>query len=363
MNQEILEVSSTLSPATFFGPVPVFDLSGAAAAQTVIAAGNESYQGHPTTALLSDGRTVICVWTIGHGGPCGPMKKSANRGRTWSKLLPVPAEWSKFVNCPCIWRRPAIGMPDRLVVYVQEEITRKMFCSVSEDGGDNWGEMTSCGVVSVMPWTAIVPISGGRLLGLTNARRSGDATSRSNVIIRSYSADNGITWDEPAVVADLPGIKLCEPWIIASPDGDEMACLLRLNNREYNSMVIFSRNEGESWTKPVQVHAAITGDRHIVRYLPDGRLLAVFRDVASASPTSSHFCGWIGSYDDLKTSGTGQVRLKLLHHHAEPRNYDCGYPGLEIFSDGTALATTYLKYRAEDRHNSVVCIRFNPAEF
>ena len=55
-------------------PLPVVDLSQDTARQVVIAQGTEEvYQGHPTTLLLPDGKTMFCVWTQGHGGPCGPL--------------------------------------------------------------------------------------------------------------------------------------------------------------------------------------------------------------------------------------------------------------------------------------------------
>ena len=41
------------------------------------------YQGHPTTVLMADGRTMYAAWCIGHGGPAGPLAKSTDGGRHW----------------------------------------------------------------------------------------------------------------------------------------------------------------------------------------------------------------------------------------------------------------------------------------
>jgi len=313
---------------------------------------------------MPDGRTVYCVWTTGHGGPCGPLKRSPDQGRTWSGLLPVPDNWRKVVNCPSIWNLPTAGAPARLAVYAQDLTSRQMCVSISVDGGDAWTPMRPCGeVVSVMPWTALLPIGGGRLLGLTNARRSDDPDPWSNVLIQSYSEDAGETWGRPTVVADIPGSKLCEPWLIPSPNGKELACLLRDNNRGRNSWIMFTTDQGGSWTPAVELPDALTGDRHIARYLPDGRILAVFRDVCPRGPTYGHFCAWLGTYDDLKQQRPGQARFKLLHHHAvsEDNRLDCGYPGLEVFADGSVLATTYLRYSPDAPCNSVVAVRFAPS--
>ena len=48
---------------------PLLDLSSHTEMQTIISDGRTTYQGHPTTVLMPDGKTLFCVWTIGHGGP------------------------------------------------------------------------------------------------------------------------------------------------------------------------------------------------------------------------------------------------------------------------------------------------------
>lgn len=342
--------------------LPTFDLSHQFNNQTIIADGHEQYQGHPTTVLMPDGKTVFCVWTIGHGGHCGLLKKSTDRGQTWSELLPVPEDWENYVNCPTIWHLPTPEAPERLAVYAQETDSREMFVSFSIDGGEKWSNMMQTGIVSVMPWTTIIPTGSGRLLGMTNARCPGAPEPWSNLIIQSFSDDNGMAWGKAEIVADIRGAKLCEPWVIPSPDGSELACLIRVNNRKYNSMIMFSEDEGLHWSKPVELPEALTGDRHIGKYLPDGRIMVVFRDVAKNSPTYGHFCGWIGSWNDLKECRPGQFRIKLLQHYSNKpaATPDCGYPGLEVFSDGSVLATTYLRYRPDDANNSVVCVKLKP---
>lgn len=80
---------------------PLIDFSADFEMQTVIASGKSSYQGHPTTLQMPDG-TILCTWTIGHGGSCGPMAKSSDGGRTW-RAVATPENWKNYINCPTIF--------------------------------------------------------------------------------------------------------------------------------------------------------------------------------------------------------------------------------------------------------------------
>ena len=78
-----------------------------------------------------------------------------------------------------------------------------------------------------------------------------------------------------------------------------MAVLLRENSRTLNSFVIFSNDEGATWTKPRELPGSLTGDRHTGRYSQDGRLFVSFRDRTHESPTPGDWVGWVGTYDDI----------------------------------------------------------------
>ena len=65
--------------------LPLVDLSDQKDRHTIIAAGTEqTYQGHPTTVMMPDGKTIFCVWCINHGGAAGPMARSDDGGVTWT---------------------------------------------------------------------------------------------------------------------------------------------------------------------------------------------------------------------------------------------------------------------------------------
>jgi hypothetical protein len=341
----------------------LIDLSQDTDRHVIVAAGTKTvYQGHPTTVLLPDGQTIFAVWTYGHGGVCGPMKKSIDGGRTWSELLPVPDSWRTVRNCPAIYRLIDPRGQARLFVFAVDG--GGIVSSYSEDDGGSWTEMqpiTGLKATSiVMPWCTIVPIDDGqRLLAATNARRANDPDRWSNNVIESVSSDGGRTWSPVRVICDVPGYKPCEPSLVRSPDGRQLLCLLRENVRTLDSRFIVSDDEGATWSAPKFVPKTLTGDRHQVRYAPDGRLVIVFRDMAAGSPTRGHFVGWVGTYDDIVQQREGQFRLKLLHNYA---GTDCGYSGLELLPDETFVATTYIKYWPDKRKHSVVSTRFQLSE-
>lgn len=341
------------------------DLSEETQRHVIIAQGTEQvYQGHPTTLLLPDGKTMFCVWTINHGGPCGPMKRSDDGGKTWSELLPVPESWRKVRNCPTIWRLTDPQGTARLVVYAGAGMgaDKSIHESHSTDDGKTWTEMKSLGMEGVMPFCTIEPIEGGKkLLGLTNIRRPGEKVEvRSNVLAQSISEDGGLTWRPWRVILDLPGLKPCEPWIVRSPDGKELLCLVRENEKRV-ALFMTSRDEGKTWSEAKPLPPGLFGDRHVAKYTPDGRLVVAMRDTGGnyGSPTSTHFIAWVGRYEDIASGRDGQYRVKLLHSH---KGGDNGYPGVEVLPDGTIAATTYIRYRPGPEKNSVVSVRFTLAE-
>jgi len=342
-------------------PLPCVDLSDDTARQVVIAQGTETiYQGHPTTVLLPDGQTMYCVWTYGHGGVCGPLKRSADGGRTWSDLLPVPESWTTAKNCSAIYRLPDPQGKMRLVVYASTGPDGTMHRAVSEDDGRTWGDMLPTGLTCVMPLCTVVPIDGGaRLLGMSNLRRPGEKQEkRSNVVAQSYSTDGGLSWTPWKIVCDMAGLAVCEPALVRSPDGKQLLCLLR-ENYKAQSMFMTSDDEGAHWSEARPLPLGLVGDRHMPCYAADGRLVVCMRDKTKAFGTLGHFVAWVGRYEDIVAGRDGQYRVKLLHSYA---GSDCGYPGLERLPDDTLVATTYIKYRPGAEKQSVVSTRFRLSE-
>jgi hypothetical protein len=162
-------------------------------------------------------------------------------------------------------------------------------------------------------------------------------------LYKTLSQDGGLTWSNPQIVFQSSEVNLCEPGCIRSPDGKQLAVLLRENARRKNSHVIFSKDEGKTWSEPREVPLALTGDRHTAKYSPDGRLFISFRCISPTSkrkgrPFEGDWVGWVGTWDDIVQQRNGQYVVRLKDN---TKSYDTAYPGVEVLPDGTFVTTTY----------------------
>ena len=334
--------------------LPIIDISSETDRHVIIAAGTEDvYQGHPTTVLLADNKTMLCVWSIGHGGPAGPMAVSHDGGLNWKRMDDMlPDGFKTHINCPSIYRIMDMktGKVWLWIFSARPDMPRIM----SEDGGKTWVEKTPLGFDCVMTFSSIVRLSDGNYMGFYHRRKE-----ETLEVLQSRTEDGGMTWSEPHVIADVEGKKPCEPYVFRSPSQKELCCIMRENTHKGRSLMMFSRDEAKTWSDPVPTPWGLSGDRHQGIYTKDGRLVIAFRDMAPDSPTRGHFVAWVGTYDDIRNDNPGEYRIKLLNSYA---GSDCGYPGIEILPDGTIAATTYIKYQDDQNKHSIVSTRFRIQE-
>ncbi len=130
----------------------------------------------------------------------------------------------------------------------------------------------------------------------------------------------------------------------------------------------------------------LNGDRHVIKYTPDGRLLVVFRDISplnfrtdldklakarneinlstvaketgQGSPTEGDWVGWVGTWKDLVKGKPGQYRIRFKDNIL---SWDCCYPGVELLPDGTFVATTYGHWE-KDKEPYILSVRFKMNE-
>jgi len=317
------------------------DLSGDTARQVVVDREPGQYLGHVTTVLLEDGKTIIAVYPKGHGRGAIVMKRSVDGGLTWSPRLPTPKSWETSLEVPTIHRTvdPKTGKK-RLILFSGLYPCRMAH---SEDDGLTWSELEKVGDWGgIVTMGSVVRLRNGDYLAMFHDDgrffHAGGAATKTMTLYETFSHDGGLTWDTPESVFSSSEVGLCEPGIVRSPNGRQLAALLREENRKHNSHVMFSNDEGRTWTKPRELPLSLTGDRHTAQYTPDGRIFVSFRDNAPGSPTIGDWVAWVGTYRDIVKGRDGQYKVRLMkNHHAA----DCAYPGVEVLPDGTVVATTY----------------------
>lgn len=321
--------------------IPLIDLADEKHRQVTVDREKGQYLGHPTTVLLEDNRTIIAVYPKGHGRGEIVMKRSTDGGLTWSDRLPTPENWSTSREVPTIYRviDPRDGTK-RLILFSGLYRVRM---SVSEDNGMNWTPLESIGDFGgIVAMSCLERLKNGDYVAMFHDDgkffRKGGKRTNNYKLFQTFSKDGGLTWSEPEMIYEDTKIHLCEPGIVRSPDGKQLAVLLRENSRTRNSYVIFSNDEAKTWTEPRELPGSLTGDRHTGRYSPDGRLFISFRDTTRESPTKGDWVGWVGTYDDIGQGREGQYRVRLMENH---HSWDCAYPGVEVLPDGTFVTTTY----------------------
>ena len=321
-----------------FYNIPVIDLNNRHDLTVVVDKEKDVYLGHPSTVLLEDGKTILIVYPKGHG-----------RGEIIYKQ-------SKEV--PTIHRVVDANGIKRLIMWSGLYPAR---LAVSENNGLTWSplkEVGDWGGIVVMGSVVKVKKPGQYLAMFHDDGRfikKGGKKTGIFTLYQTNSIDGGLTWSKPKEIYSNGKIHLCEPGIIRSPDGKELAMILRENSRTKNSHIMFSNDEGNSWSNPIELPIELTGDRHTGKYTQEGELFISFRDMAKNSPTQGDWVAWVGSYKDLKNGGLGDYRIRIKDNK---HKWDCAYPGVEVLPNGEIVTTTYGHWN-EGEQPYILSVRLN----
>ena len=406
-----------------FFNIPIIDISQEEQYFRVVDKEDGVYLGHVTTAMLEDQKTIYAVYPKSHGKGAIVLKRSDDAGVSFGERLPVPKSWATSFECPILYRTVDKDGHYHLILFsglrplrmAHSEDDGKTWSELEPVG--NFGGVCSLGSITPLgegrylgifhdtgmamgeevnaKYTCYTKGSGTDIVSrYTLSVKNPDGTweeetcdwihAYDNVqgawektavcelakfegkpddvytVYTTLSEDGGLTWSYPTEIFKSDEIGLCEPHLIRSPDGKELACLLRENKRVKNSMLMISRDNGKTWSEPRELPLSLTGDRQTAKYLPDGRLFISFRDMARNSPTKCSWVGWVGTYDDIVSGRDGQYRI--LFKRTFNNFYDCAYPGVEILPDGTIVSVTYGRWETKD-YSFIYRVRLNIKDF
>ena len=340
------------------------------------------YIGHPDAILLKDG-SILDVYPSGHGKGAVRSKISYDGGITYPGIIEnQPKSWETSRETPTVYRLEfSDGTPDKILLICGNPDWRDgkgtiggFNFSLSDDEGKTWTEFELC--FGKKDEVTVIPIVA--MASLTRLKENGKFVDKWMAFFHDrrfinyktiLSFENGKpVWSKPEpYFAKHRSIEkkanMCEVEVVRSDcgKGDELCLIARCNNKRYNSILSFSKDEGKTWSKPVFVPSALNGERHKADYTPDGRLFITFRSIERDKEKiekysvehmknwfSEGWVAWVGTYDDLKNGREGQYRIKLAHTYlkkqTEPAlsaNADTGYCGNVVFDDGTIVTSTY----------------------
>jgi hypothetical protein len=358
-----LRVRGTLleraAPPVLRASIKELDLAAARELQVVVDREAGQYLGHVTMAQLDQGETLLATYPKGHGRGAIVMKRSTDGGRTWSERMALPQSFEQSQEVPTLFKLGGAAGSERLILFSG---LYPILAAHSADGGRSWSELAPIGDYGgIVAMGSLERTREGELLawfhddGRYLRKQRGPARF---AVYQVSSRDEGRTWSQPRAIVQAPRAHYCEPGSVRSPDGQTLALLLRENSRTRFSALVTSTDEGRTWSEPRELPASLMGDRHTLRYLRDGRLLATFRDMGFDSPWKGDWVAWIGSFEDLLHGRAGALRIRFLDN---TNAWDCAYPGLEILPDGTIVAVTYGHWSAGEPPY-IVAVRVHPDE-
>ncbi len=355
---------------------------------------NAGYLGHPDSVLLNNG-DILTFYPKGHGKGAVLSKISDNGGISYDKEIEnPPVSWEKSLETPTVYRLQFKNGDEKLILVSANSKWQGMSTpggfnsSISLDEGKTWTEFKRVwDNDSEMPLIPIVAMAS-----LTRLKENGEFVDKWMGIFHdgkfvNYKTiltfdDNGdYNWSKPEpYLAEYRDIEtyagICEVECVRSEcgQGDELCLIARCNKKTCTSLLIFSKDEGKTWSRPVEAPFALNGERHKAEYMPDGRLFITFRSIerdrkrvrkmrklgGALNWYSEGWVAWVGTYDDLKNGTEGQYRIKIAHTYlprqTEPSivaNADTGYCGNVVLADGTVVTASYGIFSPEEKDNGV----------
>lgn len=330
------------------------------------------YLGQPDMICTRTGR-LITAYPIGHGHGPLVMRISDDNGATWTEKTDLPKSWEKSQETPTLY---TLDMPDgherlMLITACPNWDLKKggWDTAYSDDNGETWTELKN--------WHPNLP-NGNKnfsIVGMASLVQLKDRTTGEYIpkwmgvyhdygyvnykTYLTFDQDGNEQWSAPVpYLSQYRDIEsknqLCEIGMFRSPDGNRIVGLARNQSHNGPAMMIYSDDEGKTWSCPTALPGSLAGERHKAVYDPvSGRMMIFFRQIKYDLNNNGKYdggddwhCGswmmWVGTYEQLMNREDGDYCVTVSQDYSQ-NHYggDTGYTGVCVLADGTVVADSY----------------------
>lgn len=358
---------------------PIIDLPGECVTVIEKAPGRpRQYLGQPDLVMLNDEKTLFSVYPVGHGAGEIVMQVSKDKGQTWKEFSRSPKSWRGSLETPTLYQLNRTTGEELIILISgcpnwKNNTSGGWQTSLSADKGDSWGEFRKHHTVHSDGGQNFTNVAMSSLIQLKD--ESGADTDQwlgvyhnedfvNYKTILSFDADGQEVWSKPVpMLSEFRKIEkecqICEIGFFRSPDGSKIVGLGRTQSHAHRSVIFYSEDEGNTWSRPNYLSEDLHGERHKAVYDPkSGRLVVTFREIfmwkekEEVNWTAGNWAAWVGSFDQLMNGGPGDCKLILAEDFTQsPKSGDTGYAGIVADSDGKFILHSYGHFDKEFSEN------------
>lgn len=386
--EETVEIS-VIKEITIHNTVPVYKLDDSKLSdidKDETNAQGRRYLGQPDMVMLDDNRTLITGLSgVGHGHGKLVMKVSEDAGETWTEKTDIPSSWTKSLETPTIYKLHLDNGTTRLMLITglpnwgngETDANGHIGgwnTSYSDDGGKTWSEYknwhekkkdgtTNYTIVAMASLIQLKDKNGNNIQKWMGVYHDVNYVNYKTYL--TFDESGNEQWSDPEPYLNEyrtteSKYQMCEIGMFRSPDGKRIVGLARSQSHNNPSTLIYSDDEGETWSEPMDLPGSLAGERHKALCDPiSGKLVITFREIQYDLNKNNQFDGgndwmagdwvaWVGTYEDLMEQNDGQCHILLCEDWANNRySGDTGYTGMVVLPDGTFVMDSYGHWNKE----------------
>lgn len=361
---------------TISSTIPQYQLSDKNLSDIEKAPGtNRQYLGQPDMVRTSTGR-LITAFPTGHGKGPIIMKISDNDGSTWKEKTDIPSSWTGSQETPTMYVLNLGNGKERIMLITacpgwgtdSNGNQTGWNTSYSDDNGQTWSEYAhwytnhtngnaNKSIVAMASLVQLKDENGNFIQKWMGVYHDYGYVNYKTYL--TYDENGKEQWSEPTpYLSEYRNIEssyqMCEIGMFRSPDGNRIVGLARSQSHNNPATLIYSDDEGETWSKPMDLPGSLAGERHKAAYDPiSGRLVITFREIkydlngnnkfdGGSDWTCGEWIAWVGTYEDLMEQNDGQYTFVIEEDWANnEKSGDTGYAGVVVLDDGTFIMDSY----------------------